>query len=189
MRCRLISKSATAICGVKRAFFFFLFLLLSCGEKKYTAQECQSLTSTAVQRCFGGDLRTGKYVGDLKCWPFSKPQRMHGVWAIAMETSVFAPNATKVTSEAPPNLLWLETELLKRPEIIAAGQGAGPLTHAIFLAVLLILALCFVTSMFGVGGQAVRAVFPATITVIICIAVVMVLLRFALNWSKRGDSR
>lgn len=62
-------------------------------------------------------------------------------------------------------------------------------THAIFLAVLVILVLCFAASMLGVGGEAVRAIFPVTITVIICTAVVTVLLRFALTWSKRGDSR
>jgi hypothetical protein len=61
------------------------------------------------------------------------------------------------------------------------------LTHAIFLAALLVLLLCFAASTFGVGGKAVRTVFPTTITVIICAAVAMVLLRFALNLSKRGD--
>jgi hypothetical protein len=50
---------------------------------------------------------------------------MHGVWLIAMEASVFAPNATRVTPEAPTDLAWLETDLNKRPEIIAAAQGSG----------------------------------------------------------------
>jgi hypothetical protein len=100
-------------------------MLLSCGEKRYTAQECRSLELTLVQRCFGGNLQNGKYIGDSKCWPFSKPRRMHGIWTIAMEASVFAPNATHVSPEAPPDLASFKTDLENRPEIIAAGQGAG----------------------------------------------------------------
>ena len=85
-------------------------------EKRYAARECQSLMLTVPQRCFGGDVTTGKYVGDLKCWPFSKLQRMRGVWSIAMEASLFVPNAERVTSAAPPHLAWLETNLSRTPE-------------------------------------------------------------------------
>jgi hypothetical protein len=108
-------------------------VLLSCGEKRYTAEECRSLTLTVVQRCFGGNLQSGKYVGDLQCWPFSRPQRMHGVWLVAMEASMFAPNATRVTPEAPPDLAWLQTDLKNRPEIVAAGQKAGNRAYLIDL--------------------------------------------------------
>ena len=113
-----------------RALLLFC-LLTSCGEKKYTAQECKGLELTAVQRCFGGDLKNGKYVGDLKCWPFSKPHRIHGVWLLNLETSVFAPNATAVTATAPSDIAWLETDLLNQPSIVAAMQGAGPRAYLI----------------------------------------------------------
>jgi hypothetical protein len=100
---------------VKRSLILLFGLLLSCGEKKYTPQECQSLILTAVQRCFGGDLQNGKYVGDLKCWPFSNPERMRGVWSRSFEDSVFAPNATKVSADVPANLVWLKTDF--RPDL------------------------------------------------------------------------
>jgi hypothetical protein len=96
----------------------------SCGHNRPNAFECKALAApkAVLQRCVGGNL-TGKYVGDLKCWPFSQPQRMHGVWVIAMEASNFYPNASTVTSRETDT--WLKTDLLNRPELIAAAQGAG----------------------------------------------------------------
>lgn len=56
---------------------------------------------------------------------------MRGVWSIAMEASLFAPNADRVTSAAPPDLAWLETNLSRTSEMIAAGRGAKPRAYLI----------------------------------------------------------
>jgi hypothetical protein len=107
---------------VKRVVPILFVLLLSCGEKRYTAQECRALELTVPQRCFGGSVRSGKYVGELKCWPFSKPHRMRGVWVFGLEASDFAPNASRITPN--PVDTWLDVdEIGVPPQVEAAFQS------------------------------------------------------------------
>lgn len=116
---------------MKRVLCSLIYLLMSCGERTYTAPECQSLEVSLIQRCFGGKLPGdgGTYIGDLKCWPFSKPTRMHGVWVFGLEASDFYPNAT--TSPSAPTDTWLETDLSKRPDIRAAYRRDGTLAFSV----------------------------------------------------------
>ena len=113
-------------------------LLASCGQKPPTAEECKALGApkAVVARCYGGNLGpSASYIGDLKCWPFSKPQRLVGLWLIDLEASEFYPNA-KTLQEADKRRpqIWLESALLeRRPELLAAAQGAGPRAYAVEL--------------------------------------------------------
>ena len=110
-------------------------LLLSCGQRTPTPQDCKALNEpkAVLQRCYGGDLENGKYVGDLKCWPFSKAQRLQGIWLIALEASAFYPSAkaVKEIDHREPNV-WLETDLLaKRADLLASAQGAEARAYAV----------------------------------------------------------
>jgi hypothetical protein len=90
-----------------------LFLsLLSCGQKEYTAEECKALAqpNAYLDRCMGGTIY-GQYIGDLKCWPFSR-RRVHGVlWGSGNENAAFYPNATsfKDTRKSEPKI-WPEND-------------------------------------------------------------------------------
>lgn len=115
---------------MNRAFPLVALALEACSHNQPTAEECKALADpkAVVQRCAGGSMSpSAKYIGDLKCWPFSKSERLHGLWEISLEASNFYPNATTVPpldSRHPP--LWLETDLIdRRPELLAAAQGAG----------------------------------------------------------------
>ena len=117
-----------------------LLLLASCGSRPPTAQDCKALSTpqAIAERCFGGNIQTGKYVGDLNCWPFSKPHKIKGVWLVALEASEFYPDAralNETRGRSPGNWtpqVWLQTRLLNnRPELRAAGQGAGPRVYAV----------------------------------------------------------
>lgn len=80
-----------------------------------------------VERCFGGNLgATARYIGDLKCWPFSKPQRIAGLWVVGLEASEFYPNARVLKDiDVREADTWLDSPLLeRRPELIAAGTRA-----------------------------------------------------------------
>lgn len=116
---------------MRRAVPLLFCLFLSCGEKKYTAQECQSLELTLVKRCFGGNLTSDQYVGDLKCWPFSKPVRMRGIWVFGLETSFFVPNANTLKTWPP----WqsanthFKTDMTKLPEVMAAYHRDGTVAY------------------------------------------------------------
>jgi hypothetical protein len=74
-------------------------------------------------------------VGDLKCWPFSKPQRLVGLWLIGLEASEFYPNARSLTDlNGRTPRVWLQSDLLeRRPELLAAAQGAGSRVYAVEL--------------------------------------------------------
>jgi hypothetical protein len=88
-----------------------------------------------VARCFGGNLVQGTYVGDLKCWPFSEPRRLHGLWLIGPEASEFYPNANSLQDvKYGGGKIWLASDLLQsRPELVAATQGGGTLVFAVGL--------------------------------------------------------
>jgi hypothetical protein len=110
-------------------------LLASCGHAP-TPEECKLLANpkAVVERCFEGKLNaSAKYVGDLKCWPFSRPHRLRGIWVIDLEASEFFPNASGL-SDAKGQPMWLETNLLEqRGEFLDAAQGAGRRVYAVEL--------------------------------------------------------
>jgi hypothetical protein len=113
-------------------------LLASCGQRLPTARECKALAEpkAVVDRCFGGHLDpAAKYVGDLKCWPFSNAHHLQGVWLLQLETSVFYPNARSIKDVLnQPGNTWLETDLLeKRSDLRAATQGEGTHIYAVDL--------------------------------------------------------
>jgi hypothetical protein len=113
-------------------------LVASCTQRQPTAEECKAIAvpKAVLERCYGGSLGpSAKYVGDLKCWPFSKSQRLIGLWLIGLEASEFYPNA-----HVPHGLdnrrskIWLQSDLLgRRPEIKAASQGAETRVYAVEL--------------------------------------------------------
>ena len=101
---------------MSRWILLLSFLLAACGERPPTVQECKALAApkAAIDRCYGGKL-AGKYVGDQKCWPFSAPRRLKGVWLIQFEESVFYPNAHSVQDVLDQKgTIWLKSELLER---------------------------------------------------------------------------
>jgi hypothetical protein len=112
-------------------------LLASCGQRPPTAEECKALAApkAVIDRCAGGDLTNGKYIGDLKCWPFSKPLRLHGLWLLGLEASEFYPNASSLEAvDHKRPQIWLQSDLLeRRPELLAAAQGAGTRVYAVDL--------------------------------------------------------
>jgi len=111
-------------------------LLVSCDQKAPTAEECKALAApkAMLERCYGGTLgRSQRYVEDVKCWPFSKPQRLVGLWVVSLETSAFYPNAHTLdeVTRRPPRM-WLESELLKtHPDLQASAQGANTRIYAV----------------------------------------------------------
>ena len=79
----------------------------------------------------GGKIN-GNYVGDLKCWPFSEPRRVRGLWLIQFEASTFYPGATSYDQvEKKRPTFWLETSLLDREPLLDAGQGGEPLAYVV----------------------------------------------------------
>jgi hypothetical protein len=108
-------------------------LLASCGHAQ-TPEECKALASpkAVIERCYGGKLEpSAKYVGDLKCWPFSPSQRLRGIWLIDLEASEFFPNASSL-NDATGQPMWLESDLLEqRREVLDAAQGAGGRVYAV----------------------------------------------------------
>jgi len=108
----------------------FLLPLLSCAQKEYTPAECASLASPNqfLQRCMGGKVN-GDYIGDLKCWPFSKRQHLDGVLAFSFEHSVFYPNATtRAQIEGVEPRIWFEDESIQPPPKPLRGSPDGT-TH------------------------------------------------------------
>src|SRR5690242_7034111 len=121
-----------------RSLPLLALLLASCGQKPPSAQECKALGTpqAVVKRCYGGNLApSATYVGDLECWPFSKPQRLVGLWLIGLEASEFYPNAHSLTDlNNRKSHVWLQSDLLeRRSEVRAAAQGAGTRVYAVEL--------------------------------------------------------
>jgi hypothetical protein len=122
---------------------FLALFLTACIQGKPTAEECKALAApeAVIKRCYGGHLGpSAKYVGDLKCWPFSNTQRLRGLWLIRLEASEFYQNSSAVENESnlqPPvwrPQVWLESGLFeRRPELLAAAQGAGTRAYAVEL--------------------------------------------------------
>jgi hypothetical protein len=112
-------------------------LLASCAQQPPTAAECKALADpkAVIKRCYGGNIgpSSASYIGDLKCWPFSKPQHLVGIWVISLEASVFFPKARTlddVNKSASPT--WMESGLIeRRPELLASAQGANTRIYAV----------------------------------------------------------
>lgn len=105
-------------------------------KSAYTSAECKALTArdAFLKRCFGGDLKDGNYVGDLKCMPYSRPQRMTGVLVVGLEYSAFFPGAsTYADVKGRPDKIWLQAKPPLPKEVDAAGQGAGTRAYVIDL--------------------------------------------------------
>lgn len=126
------------VSGGMRLLPLLALVMASCGQKPPTAEECKALAApkAVVARCYGGNIGpNGSYVGDLKCWPFSRPHRLVGLWLIGLEASEFYPNAKTlrdVDNRRPQ--IWLESALVeRRPELLAAAQGAGTRVYAVEL--------------------------------------------------------
>ena len=129
-----------------------LFSLAACGQRPdaaphdrdrtvkwkaaYSTAECKALTDidAIIQRCFGGHFTDENYVGDLKCFPYSSPQRFTGVWVVGLESSRFFPNASSYKdTEGRTEKIWLRVEPSPSPAVTAAGQGAGTRAYAVDL--------------------------------------------------------
>lgn len=132
-----------------RALFLSLCLVVGCApaprveaedrrtvkwKESYSASECKALTepTTYVDRCYGGDLEKGTFVGATACMPYSPPERMQGVWVVDLEHSAFFLGAaTYAEVEGNSSTVWLQTELL--PDASSSAQGAGMTAFAIDL--------------------------------------------------------
>lgn len=112
-----------------------LLLVASCGHRPPTRQECKALAAPKafIDRCMGGQ-DNGNYVGDLKCWPFSQPQRLHGVWLVLDEASEFIPNATTTPKKVENNAsnIWVESNLTKpAPKLLADAPPVWPRAYVV----------------------------------------------------------
>ena len=135
-----------------RALLLILSLLAACSQRSkvpankqssddqwksaYTSAECKALAArdAVLERCFGGDLRDGNHVGDLRCMPYSPRQRMTGVWLVGYEYSAFFPGAsTYADVKGRSDKIWLEAKRPLPKEVVAARQGAGTRAYAIDL--------------------------------------------------------
>jgi hypothetical protein len=80
-------------------------------------------------------LRRGKFIGELKCLPYSDSKSLRGLWELNLEESAFFPNATSLNeANIRPDRLpaWLESNLIdRRRELLAAAQGAGRRVYAV----------------------------------------------------------
>ena len=137
---------------MRRWISLVLLSLLSCGQQEYSVAQCRALAepNAFVQRCMGGKLN-GAYVGDLKCWPFSKPQRLRGILRVGFEHSEFFPNATspREIGEAEARI-WFNDESTEAPPKALQGPPDG-LTHTFFVEAEGRLSLC--DGRFGHQGQ------------------------------------
>jgi hypothetical protein len=108
-------------------------LLLSCGEKEYTAEQCKQLAELRpyLNRCMGGSIY-GQYIGDLKCWPFAH-QRLRGVlWGSGDENAAFYPNAKSYAeTRKSERRIWPEND--SKLPLPAELHKAAPGTPAAYL--------------------------------------------------------
>jgi len=59
----------------------------------------------------GGSIY-GNYIGDLKCWPFSRPQQLRGVLLGGFESSDFYPGATTLEQvRNSRSKIWFESDV------------------------------------------------------------------------------
>jgi hypothetical protein len=108
-----------------RSLLLPLTLLTGCGRGVPSEADCRKLVEphAVIARCFHGNLAHGRYVGDLSCFPFSRPERMDGIWIVSLENSSFDWHTTRLSPTAAPTLgIWLEPGRWP-PDAEASAQG------------------------------------------------------------------
>jgi hypothetical protein len=77
-----------------------------------------------LNRCFEGGHITSAYIGETKCLPFSRPERMKGVWIRAFEGSNFYPGVDRYSPSMDRDLsTWLAVD--DRTADAVAGKFDG----------------------------------------------------------------
>ena len=106
----------------------YLLTLASCHQAVPRLASCVEARDPKliVQRCYGGDLRKDRYVGDTICFPFGPSQRLTGIWHVELEGSYFALSSDgKQTRD-----VWLQIPNPPR-SAVASMQGDTPRDFAI----------------------------------------------------------
>ena len=106
----------------------YLLTLASCHQAVPRPASCVEARDPKliVQRCYGGDLRKDRYVGDTICFPFGPSQRLTGIWHVELEGSYFALSSDgKQTRD-----VWLQVPNPPR-SAVASMQGDTPRDFAI----------------------------------------------------------
>lgn len=108
-----------------------LVVLAGCSGSQSAITNCADAAKPAlvIEKCFGGNLQTGHYVGDVACFPFSAAQRFTGIWHVELEGSFFeAPSANGVL----PRNVWLDVANPPKAAV-ASMQGDTPRDFAVDL--------------------------------------------------------
>ena len=108
-----------------------LMVLSGCGGSQSAITNCTDAAKPAlvVDRCFGGNLKTGRYIGDVACFPFSVPQRFTGIWHVELEGSFFEASSAQ---GARPHNIWLDVANPPKAAL-ASMQGDVPRDFAVDL--------------------------------------------------------
>ncbi|MDH7975079.1 hypothetical protein QH494_23085 [Sphingomonas sp. AR_OL41] len=114
---------------IKYSVLFTAILLGSCRDESRTAEQCAALTNEKafVDRCMGGDRSGSKgVIEETRCFPFSSPMKMSGLWLTAFERSKFFPGAVKFADS-----MWIdESTWIERSSVytsdVKTGDGSGP---------------------------------------------------------------
>ncbi|WP_066807985.1 hypothetical protein [Sphingomonas asaccharolytica] len=114
-----------------RLSFVLLVARYGCSGSQSAITNCADAAKPAlvIEKCFGGNLQTGHYLGDVACFPFSEPQRFTGIWHVELEGSFFeAPSANGIH----PRNVWLD--VANPPKVAQASmQGDAPRDFAVDL--------------------------------------------------------
>lgn len=106
-----------------------LFAVAGCEQTASRLATCADAANPKliVERCYGGNLHQGKYVGDTACFPFGPAQRMVGFWHVALEASHFTLSRDDKSID-----VWLD---VPTPPATAAASMHGdiPRTFAVTL--------------------------------------------------------
>ena len=145
---------------MKRSCSAFLLLASACNQQgdappaqelasdnwkaAYTPAECKALIEKIayVRRCHPGvdpnsenwifEVSDENSVGKFKCMPYSRPERLAGVWVVGFESSNFYPNASSYEETLSlPEGTWLDADEPVPQEVTDAGQGAGTRAYSI----------------------------------------------------------
>ena len=107
-----------------------LLALTACQSTRPALLTCAEAVNRTllIQRCLGGDLARGKYIGDVACFPFGSPERLTGTWHVELEGSFFTPFA----QQKDMRRVWLDVQN-PPPLAKASMQGDVPRDFAIDL--------------------------------------------------------
>lgn len=109
-----------------------LLLLSGCAKAPV---DCRALDRPKgkLLDCFNRSAGLDAARAELRCLPFSPPERMHGIWTVALESSAFHEKATRLTPSLYADLgTWLAVG--DPPATVTASmQGAGPQAFAVEL--------------------------------------------------------